>query len=135
MDQTSLINGIRIAPTIHVFLVQTIRPSSMMDEDIRRRSACDRCHSQKLRCPKRQGTDTCDRCMKSGASCVYSPFRQKKEPQGAGSSTDSHTPLSNVCPGKDNGNIKISTHQSGNKRKRITPLTREASQLPFITPN
>lgn len=50
-----------------------------MAEDIRRRrAACDRCHSQKVRCPKTATQDICDRCMKAGSPCVFSPFRQKK---------------------------------------------------------
>lgn len=39
----------------------------------RTRSACDRCHTQKLRCPKQAGSTTCARCLKAGARCVYSP--------------------------------------------------------------
>jgi len=49
-----------------------------MVDDIRRRTACDRCHSQKLKCPKRSGADICERCLKAKTSCSYSPFRQKK---------------------------------------------------------
>jgi hypothetical protein len=50
-----------------------------MAEDIRRRrAACDRCHSQKVWCPKTPSQDICDRCVKAGKSCVFSPFRQKK---------------------------------------------------------
>jgi hypothetical protein len=49
-----------------------------MVDDIRRRTACDRCHSQKLKCPKRPGADICERCFKAKTSCSYSPFRQKK---------------------------------------------------------
>jgi hypothetical protein len=58
-------------------------PQLAMDEDqdtVRLRVACDRCHSQKLRCPKAAGADTCDRCSKARTPCVFSPFRQKKEP-------------------------------------------------------
>lgn len=40
---------------------------------IRTRSACDRCHSQKLRCPKQPGSAACSRCSKARAACVYSP--------------------------------------------------------------
>ncbi len=47
-------------------------------EDVRLRAACDRCHAQKVRCPRKQGEKTCDRCVKSGCVCVFSPFRQKK---------------------------------------------------------
>ncbi|KAI1078968.1 hypothetical protein F5B20DRAFT_187645 [Whalleya microplaca] len=37
------------------------------------RTSCDRCHSQKLKCPKQPGVATCSRCLKAGASCVFSP--------------------------------------------------------------
>ncbi|RYP44245.1 hypothetical protein DL768_009278 [Monosporascus sp. mg162] len=37
------------------------------------RTSCDRCHSQKLRCPKEPGITTCTRCLKAGARCVFSP--------------------------------------------------------------
>ncbi|KAI1314129.1 hypothetical protein F5Y03DRAFT_4118 [Xylaria venustula] len=37
------------------------------------RSSCDRCHSQKLKCPKQLGSTTCTRCMKAGAACIFSP--------------------------------------------------------------
>ncbi|KAI5918680.1 hypothetical protein F4810DRAFT_563435 [Camillea tinctor] len=36
------------------------------------RSSCDRCHAQKLRCPKQSGSATCTRCLKAGATCVFS---------------------------------------------------------------
>ena len=55
----------------------------LLDEDtetVRLRVACDRCHSQKLRCPKAAGTEKCNRCSKAQTPCVFSPFRQKKEP-------------------------------------------------------
>ncbi|KAI0377612.1 hypothetical protein F5Y04DRAFT_173811 [Hypomontagnella monticulosa] len=37
------------------------------------RSSCDRCHSQKLKCPKLVGVATCTRCRKAGTPCVFSP--------------------------------------------------------------
>jgi hypothetical protein len=52
-----------------------------MDEEkepVRLRAACDRCHSQKLRCPKVADAEQCDRCRKARRPCVFSPFRQKK---------------------------------------------------------
>ncbi|KAL2361189.1 hypothetical protein RJZ56_005915 [Blastomyces dermatitidis] len=36
------------------------------------RSACDRCHSQKLRCERQQGGHSCLRCSRTEAPCVYS---------------------------------------------------------------
>jgi hypothetical protein len=51
-----------------------------MADEIRLRSACDRCHSQKLRCPKKKtGESSCNRCSKARAACTFSPFRQKKQ--------------------------------------------------------
>jgi hypothetical protein len=50
-----------------------------MADDIRLRAACDRCHSHKLRCPKKAGESTCNRCSKARATCTFSPFRQKKQ--------------------------------------------------------
>ncbi|KAI0102637.1 hypothetical protein GGR51DRAFT_562324 [Nemania sp. FL0031] len=37
------------------------------------RSSCDRCHSQKLKCPKEPGSATCSRCRRAGSNCVFSP--------------------------------------------------------------
>ncbi|KAH8820230.1 hypothetical protein F5884DRAFT_849500 [Xylogone sp. PMI_703] len=36
------------------------------------RSACDRCHYQKLRCVRRQEQSVCDRCLKLNTSCRFS---------------------------------------------------------------
>ncbi|KAI0399858.1 hypothetical protein F4802DRAFT_532235 [Xylaria palmicola] len=37
------------------------------------RSSCDRCHAQKLKCPKEPGIAACSRCLKAGSDCVFSP--------------------------------------------------------------
>ncbi|KAI0593668.1 hypothetical protein F4775DRAFT_577029 [Biscogniauxia sp. FL1348] len=39
------------------------------------RSSCDRCHAQKLKCPKQSGSAACARCLKAGAVCVFSQAR------------------------------------------------------------
>lgn len=44
-----------------------------MPSSVRKRSACDRCHAQKLRCSKQPGYLVCDRCRTARAKCVYSP--------------------------------------------------------------
>lgn len=44
-----------------------------MASPFRNRSACDRCHAQKLRCAKQSGSLVCTRCSKAGARCIYSP--------------------------------------------------------------
>ncbi|CRG86812.1 hypothetical protein PISL3812_03824 [Talaromyces islandicus] len=42
---------------------------------VRRRLACDRCHSFKLKCPRPAANSNgiCARCLKAGTACVYSP--------------------------------------------------------------
>ncbi|KAI1265015.1 hypothetical protein F5Y18DRAFT_389149 [Xylariaceae sp. FL1019] len=37
------------------------------------RSSCDRCHSQKLKCPKETWSPNCLRCVKADVNCVFSP--------------------------------------------------------------
>ncbi|KAI0410293.1 hypothetical protein F5X98DRAFT_381969 [Xylaria grammica] len=45
------------------------------------RRSCDRCHSQKLRCPRpSKKLGACDRCLRKGAQCVYSCSLPKGRP-------------------------------------------------------
>ncbi|OIW26044.1 hypothetical protein CONLIGDRAFT_647762 [Coniochaeta ligniaria NRRL 30616] len=44
-----------------------------MPGPIRTRQSCDRCHGQKLKCPKKPGSAVCARCEKAGSACVFSP--------------------------------------------------------------
>ena len=50
--------------------------SYLADSDKHLRYACDRCHSQKLRCPRsldcKGGDERCSRCYKAGVPCVVS---------------------------------------------------------------
>lgn len=50
-----------------------------------RRFACDRCHGQKLRCPRSTDNDgpqkPCVRCQKAGASCIVSEMQQIGRPR------------------------------------------------------
>ncbi|KAK4171884.1 hypothetical protein QBC36DRAFT_198313 [Triangularia setosa] len=47
-----------------------------------RRQSCDRCHSMKLRCTRTGNSETgaCNRCLRSGAQCVYSSSLPKGRP-------------------------------------------------------
>ena len=47
--------------------------ATVQNEPIKKLAACDRCHSQKLRCLKRAGTEGCVRCHKARATCMFSP--------------------------------------------------------------
>lgn len=37
------------------------------------RSACDRCHGQKLRCIRKEGQVSCERCLKLHTTCRFGP--------------------------------------------------------------
>ncbi|KAL4966131.1 Zn(II)2Cys6 transcription factor domain-containing protein [Aspergillus stella-maris] len=37
------------------------------------RAACNKCHSQKLRCIRKRGEARCERCSRLDATCVFSP--------------------------------------------------------------
>jgi hypothetical protein len=47
-----------------------------------RRQSCDRCHGQKLRCPRPSNGNSgaCERCIRSKAQCVYSSSLPKGRP-------------------------------------------------------
>ena len=102
-----------------------------MNDDIRLRSACDRCHSQKLRCPKRPAAEVCDRCIKSGAPCIFSPFRQKKDPSGEAPSKNARIRLSKGDLSISKETISPSTKQNGNKRKCTVNSPEGTCQLPL----
>lgn len=48
---------------------------------LKRRSACDRCRSQKLRCLRRPGEETCTRCLNSQSQCIFGASRRGLRPQ------------------------------------------------------
>lgn len=54
----------------------------------RKRSACDRCHGQKLRCLKMPGAETCARCHKARATCIFSPANRPLRPDAKGAPTN-----------------------------------------------
>ena len=45
-----------------------------------KRFACDRCHGQKLRCPRVSGAGPCTRCEKVGVRCVVSAAHRTGRP-------------------------------------------------------
>ena len=50
---------------------------------VKQRSACDRCHGQKLRCPKSEHSTACTRCLRAGATCVFGgPARARADSLG-----------------------------------------------------
>lgn len=44
-----------------------------MDQPTKIRRACDRCHTQKLRCKRIEGHNTCVRCANANLTCIFSP--------------------------------------------------------------
>ena len=53
-----------------------------MPGPVRTRLACDRCHSQKLRCPKDPASSACTRCARAGATCTFSPPGRTSQQSG-----------------------------------------------------
>ncbi|KAL4800826.1 hypothetical protein BDV19DRAFT_352212 [Aspergillus venezuelensis] len=51
------------------------------------RAACNKCHSQKLRCIRKRGEDRCERCSRLDATCVFSP----RAPRGSIMKSSSRT--------------------------------------------
>ncbi|KAN0095474.1 hypothetical protein V8E51_016185 [Hyaloscypha variabilis] len=86
----------------------------MAEDSIRRRAACDRCHSQKIRCPRKPGQEVCERCQKARTPCVFSPFRQKKITEGDPEADESSV----VTPASNEQNDATGTNSSSTHRKR-----------------
>ncbi|KAE8149913.1 hypothetical protein BDV25DRAFT_120075 [Aspergillus avenaceus] len=64
--------------TASMISLETSANEPVVMESTQFRRACDRCHSQKLRC-QRTGNRSCDRCEKAGANCVFSPSRRMRK--------------------------------------------------------
>ncbi|KAH6662137.1 hypothetical protein B0J14DRAFT_610951 [Halenospora varia] len=68
-----------------------------------KRSACDRCHFQKLRCYRDEGHSfgTCNRCIKSGTKCVTSMTRPTGRPPSRQPTTIDTSEISNTSDTND----------------------------------
>jgi hypothetical protein len=64
----------------------------------RPRNACDRCHSQKLRCLKTPDGDTCLRCAKFGTQCLFSTRAPRRKTQQKSSDGDTRRQSEAHCP-------------------------------------
>ncbi|CAG7949406.1 unnamed protein product [Penicillium olsonii] len=87
-------------------------PSNFSSRAPWKRSACDRCRAQKLRCirDEDQPTDACMRCVKSGAKCVTSMARPTGRPPSRQPPVDQTSQTSNSSPddsGVDMGMIGL----------------------------
>lgn len=62
------------------------------------RSACNRCHSQKLRCIQEPDHATCRRCTRLGISCQYAPRTRRAPKRQATGSAFAHPGSLVDCP-------------------------------------
>lgn len=53
-------------------------PTMPRSNSLQNRLACDRCHSQKLRCQRQHGQGSCQRCSHLNATCVFSPRQPRR---------------------------------------------------------
>ncbi|CZR61341.1 uncharacterized protein PAC_11237 [Phialocephala subalpina] len=90
-----------------------------MTDDVRRRAACDRCHSQKIRCPRQPGQAVCSRCVKAGTQCIFSPFRQKKPVDEANRSGGTPIDHQDLDGNGQSSAIASSTSLTRQKRRRV----------------
>ncbi|KAI1748263.1 hypothetical protein F4782DRAFT_380611 [Xylaria castorea] len=83
-------------PSIHS---QTSATSSSRAEASRRktRSACNRCHQQKLRCTKAKGQTSCERCFKLKTDCRHS-LRNRRNAQSRPLETPSGIEQRSLAP-------------------------------------
>ena len=79
---------------IHLLHAFPSSPAMYLLPDIEmklKRSACDRCHSQKLRCPRSTAKDgsqkPCIRCQKAGTNCTVSAMQKTGRPRKKGDMT------------------------------------------------
>ncbi|EPE28761.1 Zn2/Cys6 DNA-binding protein [Glarea lozoyensis ATCC 20868] len=100
-----------------------------MADEIRLRAACDRCHSQKLRCPKKSGEAICDRCLRAGASCMFSPFRQKKPVFVSGKDHTAVDTSDRFAAPIEEGFIDVNDRLRSSKRKRTSNSTQNADSV------
>ncbi|KAL3471178.1 hypothetical protein BJX99DRAFT_263543 [Aspergillus californicus] len=54
-----------------------------MDPSRKTRSACNRCHAQKLRCIRKAGQLQCERCLRLGTLCRFAPRAQRGSKKAA----------------------------------------------------
>ncbi|KAH9214650.1 hypothetical protein DL95DRAFT_148874 [Leptodontidium sp. 2 PMI_412] len=94
-----------------------------MTGEIRRRAACDRCHSQKIKCPRRDGSEICERCMKARTPCIFSPFRQKKTPE---EDADGEVPVVASTPQSQGRTPEQEIDTSGLGRQKRKRLARDS---------
>lgn len=66
----------------------------------RTRSACNRCHSQKLRCVRNAGQASCDRCLRLKTSCRFAAraSRAIRKAPGSRDEPEKHAPFSISTP-------------------------------------
>lgn len=96
-----------------------------------KRSACDRCHVQKLSCRRQDSSDdSCARCVRAGTICVYGPTLRASRINKSGKSGG--TRRKDSCQPSDQlGGSDAHQPQKGSKRLRETsPASARAATVP-----
>ncbi|KAI1266318.1 hypothetical protein F5Y18DRAFT_26011 [Xylariaceae sp. FL1019] len=90
-------------------------PTNRPTRKTKTRSACDRCHAQKLKCRKSSSRDSCDRCLRQELGCVFSPriTRNSRTRRNVGSEAPRLRSLVPSTPRElDKGSDSIATTKS-----------------------
>jgi hypothetical protein len=78
-----------------------------------KRTACDRCHGQKMRCIREATRTKCNRCQGASAECVFSLARKAGRPSASSSSKQQmaplqqHSPVYSHCSGELTNDLSI----------------------------
>jgi Fungal Zn(2)-Cys(6) binuclear cluster domain len=74
-----------------------------MDQPPKTRRACDRCHTQKLRCKRIEGKNYCVRCTRAELTCIFSPpGKNQKQASSSGRNRTASTTQKNAFPSNQN---------------------------------
>ncbi|WEW59171.1 hypothetical protein PRK78_004640 [Emydomyces testavorans] len=88
----------------------------------KRRLACDRCNSLKLRCSKVAGSEICVRCTRASAACIFSPSMRGLRPQAKERDLQSSN-------GGNTSISQISSHQATNDLVEFNGFHEMSSQI------
>lgn len=88
-----------------------------------KRLSCDRCHSQKLRCPRQSsdGAKGCSRCLRRGVECVYSMPLPKGRPRTNRSSPTNVGAIEPAWPSSEPPNLAPNHASSSISASRSGP--------------
>lgn len=101
-----------------------------------KRSACDRCHDQKLRCTRPQEGESCVRCQRAGVFCNVSATQQTGRPRkSSGPRSERESPSNGIDTVADGASSDSESRVSALVSERSSESIRETSEPTQDTTN